>query len=114
MNRIDASHLLAVLIGGIDSDPTPARSRWTAARNEGNSGLYRFAGDIAGREQVLPEYFNWNGTRAGKIRVEKRPRVARASPGTSVSICRHFPATAWRSSGTVGEGTPHSKSCNNS
>ena len=39
-------HLLAVLIGGIDSDPTPAQIDGTAARNEGNSGLFRFAGDI--------------------------------------------------------------------
>ncbi len=62
-------HLLAVLIGGIDSDPTPAQIAGTAARNEGNSGLYRFAGDIA-LERVIPEYFNWNGTRAGKIKAK--------------------------------------------
>jgi pimeloyl-ACP methyl ester carboxylesterase len=65
-------HLLAVLIGGIDSDPTPAQIDGTAERSEGNSGLYRFAGDIA-RHDILPEYFNWNGTRAGKIQTEKPP-----------------------------------------
>jgi len=65
-------HLLVVLIGGIDSDPTPEQLDGTAGRFEGNSGLYRFAGDIA-REQVLTEYFNWNGTRAGKIQTKKPP-----------------------------------------
>ena len=65
-------HLLAVLIGGIDSDPTPAQIAGTSARNEGNSGLYRFAGDIA-LERVIPEYFNWNGTRAGNIRAKDSP-----------------------------------------
>lgn len=67
-------HLLAVLIGGIDSDPTPAQIDGTAARSEGNSGLYRLAGDIAGR-RVISEYFNWNGTRAGKIKTKDPPRA---------------------------------------
>src|SRR5262249_5092953 len=36
--------LLIILIGGIDSDPTPEQIAGTAGRREGNSGLYRFAG----------------------------------------------------------------------
>jgi pimeloyl-ACP methyl ester carboxylesterase len=67
-------HLLVVLIGGIESDPTPEQIAGTAERNEGNSGLYRLAGDLA-REQVIPEYFNWNGTRAGKIKDKNPPRA---------------------------------------
>lgn len=66
------AHLLVILIGGVDSDPTPAQIDGTARRHEGNSGLYRFAGDIAG-ERVLAEYFNWNGTRAGKIKDKDAP-----------------------------------------
>ena len=61
-----------VLIGGIDSDPSPAQIDGTAARKEGNSGLYRFADDLR-RDEVIPEYFNWNGTRAGKIKSENPP-----------------------------------------
>jgi pimeloyl-ACP methyl ester carboxylesterase len=68
-------HLLVVLIGGIDSDPTPAQIERTARRQEGNSGLFQFAGDLQ-RESVLPEYFNWNGTRAGRIK-DKNPPLAR-------------------------------------
>ena len=67
-----ALHLLAVLIGGIDSDPTPAQIAGAAGRREGNSGLFRFAGDLAG-ERVIPEYFNWNGTRAGEIKMKDPP-----------------------------------------
>jgi pimeloyl-ACP methyl ester carboxylesterase len=78
-------HLLAVLIGGIDSDPTPAQIDGTAARNEGNSGLYRFAGDIT-VERVIPEYFNWNGTRAGKIKTKDPP----GSRGISEFVRQHL------------------------
>ncbi len=77
MTRPDPSrpvHLLVVLIGGIESDPTPEQIAGTAERSEGNSGLYRLAGDLA-REQVIPEYFNWNGTRAGKIKDKNPPRA---------------------------------------
>src|SRR5579872_4964312 len=68
-------HLLVVLIGGIDSDPTAAQIRGTAQRAEGNSGLYRLANDIT-CERVIPEYFNWNGTRAGEIKTKKPPGSA--------------------------------------
>jgi pimeloyl-ACP methyl ester carboxylesterase len=78
-------HLLTVLIGGIESDPTPAQISRTADRLSGNSGLYRFAGDIT-RERFIPEYFNWNGTRAGKIRTKDPP----GSPGIADFIRRHL------------------------
>ena len=77
--------LLAVLIGGIDSDPTPAQIAGTAARQEGNSGLYRFAGDVAG-PRVIPEYFNWNGTRAGRIKAKD----ATGSRGIAGHIREHL------------------------
>lgn len=65
---------LVVLIGGVDSDPTPAQIDGTAGRDEGNSGLYRFAGDVAGAG-LQAEYFNWNGTRAGRINAAQPPRA---------------------------------------
>lgn len=82
-------HLLAVLIGGIDSDPSPAQIEGTAARKEGNSGLYRFAGDLT-RERVVPEYFNWNGTRAGQIRADNPPG-ARGIAGFMHAHLQQFP-----------------------
>jgi len=66
-------HLLVILIGGADSDPSAEQIAGTAQRGEGNSGLFRLAGDIT-RERMLPEYFNWNGTRAGKIKDKNPPR----------------------------------------
>ncbi len=66
--------LLAVLIGGIDSDPTGAQIEGTARRQEGNSGLFQLAGDLR-RVGVQPEYFNWNGTRAGRIKDKNPPRA---------------------------------------
>ena len=63
-----------ILIGGIDSDPTAAQIDGTARRGVGQSGMYQLAGDLA-REGFVTEYFNWNGTRAGKIK-EKPPLAA--------------------------------------
>jgi pimeloyl-ACP methyl ester carboxylesterase len=68
------THLLVVLIGGIESDPTAAQIEGTARRQDGNSGLFQLAGDLR-RNSVLPEYFNWNGTRAGQIRDKNPPRA---------------------------------------
>lgn len=65
--------MLVVLIGGMDSDPTPAQIRETAARQEGNSGLYRLRGDLTA-PRVHTEYFNWNGTRAGDINSQEPPK----------------------------------------
>lgn len=58
--------LLVILIGGMDSDPTARQIAGTAMRKEGNSGLYRLRGDLTDKS-VLPEYFNWNGSRAGEL-----------------------------------------------
>jgi pimeloyl-ACP methyl ester carboxylesterase len=66
------ARLLVVLIGGMDSDPTPEQIAGTAERNRGNSGLYQLADDLR-RERVDAEYFNWNGTRAGAIKTAKPP-----------------------------------------
>ncbi|MSR60703.1 MAG: hypothetical protein EXS05_24200 [Planctomycetaceae bacterium] len=65
--------LLAVFIGGMDSDPTPDQVAGVARRNEGNSGLYQLCHDLHG-DRVQGEYFNWNGTRAGEIKSTQPPR----------------------------------------
>jgi hypothetical protein len=82
--RARPRHLLVILIGGINSDPTPAQIEGTAERREGNSGMYRLAGDFED-ERVVAEYFNWNGTRAGKIN-DKKPAGAR---GIAELVRRH-------------------------
>jgi hypothetical protein len=63
-----------ILIGGIDSDPTPEQIAGTAPRGQGQSGMYQLAEDLA-REGLSTEYFNWNGSRAGKIK-DKPPLTA--------------------------------------
>jgi pimeloyl-ACP methyl ester carboxylesterase len=66
------TRLYCVLIGGMDSDPTPAQIAGTAPRNVGNSGLYQLYQDLRTR-QIDAEYFNWNGTRAGEINATPPP-----------------------------------------
>jgi pimeloyl-ACP methyl ester carboxylesterase len=80
--------LLVVLIGGMDSDPTPAQIAGTAARNEGNSGLYRMFHDLR-RDRVLPEYFNWNGTRAGEMKSPMPPRSRGIAEFIRAHLARH-------------------------
>jgi hypothetical protein len=63
-----------VLIGGIDSDPTPEQIEGVSPRGQGQSGLFQMASDL-NETGVTAEYFNWNGTRAGKIN-EKPPLAA--------------------------------------
>ena len=63
-----------VLIGGIDSDPTLEQIQRTALRGQGQSGMFQLAGDLA-HHGLSTEYFNWNGSRAGKIH-EKPPLSA--------------------------------------
>lgn len=65
-NRLSTHPTLVVLIGGMDSDPTPEQIAGTAKRDSGNSGLFRLQGDLQ-RPGIVTEYFNWNGTRAGKL-----------------------------------------------
>ena len=84
-----SSPVCAILIGGIDSDPSPEQIQGTAPRGRGQSGMYQLAGDLA-RQGITTEYFNWNGTRAGNIRED-----APLSAGIAEFICdRHeqFPA----------------------
>ncbi len=69
-----APPVCVVLIGGIDSDPTPAQIKGIAPRGQGQSGMFQLAGDLT-NHGLNTEYFNWNGSRAGKIR-EKPPLSA--------------------------------------
>lgn len=64
---------LVVLIGGMDSDPTPEQIAGKAPRHVGNSGLYRLRNDLRD-PQIVTEYFNWNGTRAGQIQSQPAPQ----------------------------------------
>ncbi len=68
----DPRPLMVVLIGGFVSDPTPEQVNDNAGRG-GNSGMYRLCRDLQEGDGVCAEYFNWNGTRAGSIRVRKPP-----------------------------------------
>lgn len=61
-----------VLIGGFDSDPTPAQRDGTARRGVGNSGMFQLRNDLRARK-ISAEYFNWNGTPPGSIAVENPP-----------------------------------------
>jgi len=67
------AHLFVVCIGGADSDPTAEQIAGTAPRGRGNSSLYQLCGDLR-RERVIAEYFNWNGSRAGKLPDAAPPR----------------------------------------
>ena len=66
---------LVVLIGGMDSDPTAEQIAGKAPRTAGNSGLYRLRSDLQ-HPQIVTEYFNWNGTRAGQIHSQPAPQSA--------------------------------------
>jgi hypothetical protein len=67
--------VLVILIGGMDSDPTAAQIQQKAKRPEGNSGMYRLMGDLK-HDQINAQYFNWNGTDAGKIKAKPVPGTA--------------------------------------
>lgn len=69
-----APPVCVVLIGGIDSDPTPEQIKGTAPRGQGQCGMFQLAGDLA-THGLSTEYFNWNGSRAGKLK-EKPPLSA--------------------------------------
>ena len=59
--------LFVAFIGGINSDPTAAQMAGAAQRGVGNSGMFQLAADLR-QDGVAAEYFNWNGTAAGKIK----------------------------------------------
>ena len=83
------AQLLVVLIGGMDSDPTPRQIAGTAVRKEGNSGLYRLRGDLR-LKKVIPEYFNWNGSRAGALSTSGGGDVANITRFIESHLA-HFP-----------------------
>jgi len=72
---VDPRPLRVVLIGGFVSDPSPDQLNGTAGRG-GNSGLYRLRGDLLRWDGIASDYFNWNGTRAGNIRIRNPPMAA--------------------------------------
>lgn len=64
--------MFVAFIGGFDSEPTAEQIAEKAQRGVGNSGMFQLAGDLR-KDGVTAEYFNWNGTAAGKIRDEAPP-----------------------------------------
>ena len=82
------AHLLVILIGGMDSDPTHRQIAGTATRKEGNSGLYRLRGDLH-EKRVTPEYFNWNGSRAGELNGSGSGDVASITRFIEAHLTRH-------------------------
>jgi pimeloyl-ACP methyl ester carboxylesterase len=91
---VDRKPVCVVLIGGIDSDPTPEQIAGTAPRGVGQSGMYQLAGDLT-KAGISAEYFNWNGSRAGQFH-DKPPQSAgiakyirdrrREQPGEKIAI----------------------------
>ncbi len=79
---------LVVLIGGMDSDPTPEQIAGTSPRSAGNSGLYRLQGDLR-HPQLVTEYFNWNCTRAGQIKSKPAPQTAIIAEAIRGHIRKH-------------------------
>lgn len=73
----------------MDSDPTTEQIAGTARRDQGNSGLYRLQKDLQ-VDRVHPEYFNWNGTRAGELKLPEPPRST-AIVECLREHCREFP-----------------------
>ena len=67
------SALCVILIGGIDSDPSPQQIDGTAPRGTGQSGLFQLISDLP-QQGLTTEYFNWNGTRAWQIK--KKPPLS--------------------------------------
>ena len=64
--------LTVFLIGGFDSEPTADQIANKAPRGIGNSGMFQLAGDLR-KDGIRAEYFNWNGTSAGKIKEPPAP-----------------------------------------
>ncbi len=82
------AQLFVVLIGGMNSDPTPGQISGTALKNEGNSGMYQLCRELQHAPWCTAEYFNWNGTRAGEI---ARPNSPGAG-GIAAAIAAHIQA----------------------
>ena len=79
--------LFVAFIGGFDSEPTAEQIAGKASRGVGNSGMFQFAGDLR-KDGVTAEYFNWNGTAAGKIKDQPAP----LSKGIAERLRKHHQA----------------------
>ena len=64
--------LFVTFIGGFDSEPTPDQIAEKAPRGVGNSGMFQLAADLR-KAGVTTEYYNWNGTTAGKMKDQAAP-----------------------------------------
>lgn len=63
---------LVVVVSGYDSDPSEEQLNGKAFRGTGQSGMYQLMGDL--RESgVECQFFNWNGTEAGKSKQKNPP-----------------------------------------
>ena len=70
--ELPSKPIFVVLIGGFDSDPTADQIANKAQRGVGNSGMFQLAGDLR-QDGIRAEYFNWNGTSAGKMNEQPAP-----------------------------------------
>ena len=67
--------LFVTMIGGFDSEPTAEQIAATAPRGTGNSGMFQLCGDLK-KAGLATEYFNWNGSVAGKLNEQPAPQAA--------------------------------------
>lgn len=67
--------VLAVLIGGFDSDPTPAQLDGTAPPGTGRSGLYQLSRDLK-QQGIAARFFNWDGSGPGEMGQGNPPGAA--------------------------------------
>ena len=79
-----AKPLHVAFIGGFDSEPTADQIAEKAPRGIGNSGMFQLAGDLR-KEGISAEYFNWNGTSAGKMNAQPAP----LSKGIAEQLRKH-------------------------
>ena len=76
--------LHVAFIGGFDSEPTSDQIAGKAQRGVGNSGMFQLAAHLR-KEGCSVEYFNWNGTPAGKIKDQPAP----LSQGIAEQLRKH-------------------------
>lgn len=69
---VEPSESLVIVISGFDSDPSPEQIEGKSMRGRGNSGMYQLAADLT-TAGLKTEFFNWNGTRAGKFTHKDAP-----------------------------------------
>ena len=69
---VQDTKFVVVIVGGFDSDPTPAQIAGKSPRNVGNSGMFQLMSDLK-KSKIECQFFNWNGTAAGQIAQKKPP-----------------------------------------